>query len=504
MRFRRFGSLPIDMSTRLHVFPDTNVFLQCKQLADVDWSLLGNWECIEVVVCAPVQAELDALKGKGNSRQASRARNANSLLGKLLEPGVSHLILSNGPKVHLTVRVELMPDVEAAGTLPNTRDNELVTTALAYQRAHSEIEVRLLTNDIGPMFSAKRVGLAYLKVPQDWLLPPELDESERRETSLKERIAQLEKTEPSFKTVLTGCSGKHLKASVTLYEALSDTQVAAFVARIVERFPEETDFGQTQPKERHPKDEPYGSMLFGTSKEVFVPVTEKEIAAYRETYDAWKAMCEERLSGLHKALNGAIDWPLLTANVANIGSRPAQDALVVIEVQGDLLLLPPKKISEDEEDVPAAEAGNFLPQPPAAPRGSWKATRGYGGVMELHKRLAGIHAGSLASLLDPPNIQHMFSPLARDPNRVHWKVGHRGMPSKRLELSCEQWRHARPPEDFEQFILCPSKPGEHTGLLTVAVHAANLTLPNVTKLPVGITVTLVSCADEAQRLVKEI
>jgi hypothetical protein len=490
------------MTAVLHVFPDTNVFIQCTQLAAVDWSLLGDWEYIEVVVCAPVQAELDALKGKGNGRQASRARNANSLLGKLLEPGVEHLVLSDKPRVHVTVRVELVPDAEAAGTLPNTRDNELVTTALAYQRAHSEVEVRLLTNDNGPMFSAKRVGLTYIKVPSAWRLPPEPDESEKREAMLKERVAQLERSEPSFETVLTGYMGERFEASVTLYEALSDTQVAALVTGLVERFPKATDFGPTQPDERRPKNDAYGTFLFGASKEVFTPAAEKEIAAYREAYDAWKAKCEERLSELHKALNSALECPLLTATITNTGSRPAQDALVVIEVQGDFWLMPPKKRDEDDDDVPATEAGISLPRPPVAPKGTWKTV--HGGLVGLHEQLASIHAGSLGSLLETLHTPNVFRPLPRDPNSFYWKEGRRGMPSKRLELTCEQWRHARAPEDFQQFVLCPAKPGEHTGLLTVSVHAANLTRPNVTKLTARITRTPASCVDFAERLINEL
>lgn len=184
------------MTSVLPIFPDTNLFLQCKPLTEIDWSLLGAWQGFEVVVCTPVQAEPDAFKDKGNGRQAARARTANALLGRLLEPGVEWLTLSYKPKVHLTVRVELMPDTQVAQTLPATADNALVTTALAFQSAHPERHVRLLSNDNGPMFSAKRVGLAYLKVPAAWLLPAEADEAEKRKTVLKERVVELERSEP--------------------------------------------------------------------------------------------------------------------------------------------------------------------------------------------------------------------------------------------------------------------------------------------------------------------
>lgn len=496
--------MPLAMMTAvLHVFPDTNLFLQCKSLEEVDWTLLGDWEQIDIIVCAPVVEELDSLKAKGNTRQASRARSANTLLGRLLEEDSEFLAIKNKPSVRLSVRVDLGPDPGASAKLPKTRDNELVCTALGYHRDNPQESVRLLTNDNGPMFSAKRVGLPYIKVPPQWLLPPEQDEGDKREAALRARVAQLEKSEPSFQTTFSGHTGSRFEASLLVYEALTSTEIASLVARLLERFPIATDFGPRELQERPVKDDAFATALYGASKEVFTPATDKEIEKYREAYARWKDTCEERLSKLHKALNSEVKWPLLTAIVTNTGSRPADDALVVIEVQGQLLLMPPPK-KNDDEAIPATHEKTSLPRPPSAPKGIWKKVRSSSGLMNFHEQMAGVRSAFPSSLLDHVHTPRLFPPESRDPNAFYWKEGRNGRPAKRVELTCKQWRHARPAEDFAQYILCPLKAGEYAGLITVSVHAANLSQPAVSNLPILITQTPVSCQGQATRLIEEL
>lgn len=57
----------------LHVFADTNVFLQCKKLEELDWSVLGAYDRINVLVTHPVIREVDSLKKAGNERRAARS-----------------------------------------------------------------------------------------------------------------------------------------------------------------------------------------------------------------------------------------------------------------------------------------------------------------------------------------------------------------------------------------------------------------------------------------------
>ena len=57
------------MTTRtLYLFPDTNVFIQCRPLNEVDWSEWMNHDEVHLIVCQPIQRELDKHKNRGNDR----------------------------------------------------------------------------------------------------------------------------------------------------------------------------------------------------------------------------------------------------------------------------------------------------------------------------------------------------------------------------------------------------------------------------------------------------
>jgi len=52
----------------LHLFPETNVFIQCRPLDELDWSAWAGFYEVHLVVCRPVQREIDNQKNRGNDR----------------------------------------------------------------------------------------------------------------------------------------------------------------------------------------------------------------------------------------------------------------------------------------------------------------------------------------------------------------------------------------------------------------------------------------------------
>ncbi len=69
----------------LYLFPDTNLFIQCKPLAELDWSVWSEFEEVHLIVCRPVTREIDNQKTRGNSRVAQRARSTYQLCAPLAE-----------------------------------------------------------------------------------------------------------------------------------------------------------------------------------------------------------------------------------------------------------------------------------------------------------------------------------------------------------------------------------------------------------------------------------
>lgn len=489
----------------LYLFPDTNVFFQCKPLDQVDWSSFGSWNVIQVVLTRPVQAEIDAFKGKGNGRQAARARTTSSLIRQLLDAEDGCMVLRTSPQVVLCLRHGLRRDESMADALDyGERDDQLVGTALGFMKSNSTEEVRLLTNDTGPMASAKAVGLPYHVVPQDWLLPPEAEEAEKREKALRAELAKYKNAEPSFRVETEAPYDKRLQTTVKVYKQLSEEEVDELLERLCRRFPVATDWGPLEAQERPINTEfTTGlSAMFGPTKEVYEPVAPDQIEKYREAYEEWKQACAATLTKLSKALNSNLAWPKLTASIRNVGSRPADDTLVVMEVEGKFVLVPAKHEDDDDDDDSSNKESLTLSRPPSAPKGVWKRQERYGPAIGALAQLQGLtrqwpeHDFPIPRLFEPPT--------PRDPNGVFFKEGRPGRPSQRVELTCEQWRHAQAAEAFEMAVLCPTKPETYSGLLTLAIHAANLTDPTTLHLPVRIAVEEESCREVAEQMLQRL
>ena len=148
---------------KLFLFPDTNVFVQCKPLDQVDWSSYAQWDSVDLYLTRPVQSEVDTHKGKGSGRLAKRARTMSSSIRALLESETGFLpIRDSKPTVRLYLKHELKKDDSLAGELDyGERDDQLVGIASGFLKSNPGTDVRLLTHDTGPMASAKLVGLAY-------------------------------------------------------------------------------------------------------------------------------------------------------------------------------------------------------------------------------------------------------------------------------------------------------------------------------------------------------
>lgn len=482
----------------LYLFPDTNVFLQCKPLDQVNWSILSEWDEFHLVISRPVQTEIDAFKGKGNSRQASRARKATTLIRKLLRADDYRVKLREHPTVYLCLRHTLRRDVTVADILDyQERDDQLVGIALAFKKAHCDVDVRLMTNDTGPMASAQAVKLNHLDVPDEWMLPIETDEADKRVKSLEQDLQRYKQAEPNFDVKVL--PEEQIKSSVKKYSDLTGVEVQQFLNRLTTIYPKATDFGSKVPDERTigSSDSKYLGP-FGVRKEIYKPVTEDKIDAYQEAYSEWENTCGVMLSSLANSLNLRVEWPKLVVSINNIGNRPAEEALVVLEALGDIWIVPPK--DEDDENDNSDDIN--LSAPPSAPKGSWEKEEFFIGSRAM---MDFVSANTRSSLF--PNHRHDFNLPnlgQRDPNAFYFKRGKRGSPTSVIEYTCKQWRHARRPEDFDLSVGCAMEPGLHSGCVRVTVHASNLTEPTSLNIPVQITIYEKNCMQVAEEIINKL
>lgn len=496
------------MPRTLHLIPDTNVFMQCRQLHELPWgNAFPEWDTIVIVLVAPVIREVDRQKG-GQGRLAKRARIANSLIGRLIDVQTVPLSTEGkSPSVIMISNQELRPDPALQGDLDYAQvDDAIVGIVASFRKSHVGAEVALLSHDNGPLMSARRIGVPLYRVPLDWLLPAESDEDQKRLKSLEAEINRLKRTEPI-------CSiepqGEPWEFVIERFQALDEEKIQTLMARLRERFPPRNDFGSRESATRGPTSRLGGLHAF-YGREEFVPASDEEIVRYlQEQYPDWLSRCETCFRELHNELKNRQALPRIEINLLNEGSRPADSVRVVFSLRGGGLLL---KLPEDDDEPQGfdvsedmrveIETGKLrigLPRPPAAPIGYWKRTN----ARDVIGTIA--HAARLSAMARP--LPYLTAPSAlpspRESDAFYWKPGSRPThPRPATELTCEQWRHRAEPESFEFEIVPPLDLKDSEGALHVEIHASNLTDPVKKAIPIVMSFRIGDTMGEAEALIE--
>ena len=505
--------MPAKPSTA-HLFVDTNFLLQCRPPTDLDWSPWKNFTEVRLIVSKPVLREIDSLKNRGKERRSRRARSASANFRKILRTGPETLH-ATAPLVSLRVEPHHSPSQELEDQLDyNERDDQLVGTVHAFAKSHPQAHVCLLTHDTTPTFTAKSLGLKYKLIPDDWLLPPENTKTEKELNALRLENARLKRAEPSFHVESVDETGKGIEMielRTHCYEPLTSAEIDTVMRGLRQVCPPATDFGPQEIEERCTE-------LFGTlfvEERVFEPATREEISTYKDkTYPEWTRRCEEILADCYRVPRQSPP-PLFSFIAENHGTRPAADALVTIEVEGDFLIMPPasdRERADDGELARSKESARRLPGPPASPKGKWHITQGprthldeaasvlkASGIRDALQSIAGFESKSLTpDLWIPPSLP------AHDSNAFYYHPSRPTVPTRRLRLVCDQWRHMAGEECFGGRIIIRPDQFEIRGALLFRVQAENLSEPMSRRLPVRIEIDHVSSIDRANRLVAEL
>ena len=208
------------------------------------------------------------------------------------------------------------------------------------------------------------------------------------------------------------------------------------------------------------------------------------------------------LSDLHKELQRQVGQPTFEIAVTNEGTRPGNDALVVVNATGNFKICPPPYKGESDED---SEGELALPRPPRPPVGP-KAPSPSHGITGLSGIIRPF--GLFPRTTSPFNFGpiHLPPPIGpyerrRDPNEFFYKPDIPSEPGESFSLECEQWRHSRGPELFIGEIFFGTEQEEVRGLLRCEVHAENLSAPVSEQFPVRVAIRRVTSKERARELV---
>ena len=501
----------------VYLFADTNLLIQCRPLEELDWSAWNTFKEVRLIVSSPVLREIDYRKNRGNDRIGKRARAASAMFREILNDKYK-LVRDSDPRVQLSVEPQHQPSKALEGRLDyQERDDQLIGTIYEFAERYPGNEVRLLTHDTTPMYTAKSLGIAADVIPDEWLLPPENTRAEKEFTALKEENARLKKAEPSFAIRCLNSDETEIECyefSYTWFEPLTDDQIDGLMQRLKDRFPLETDFGSREQTEREPKASVF--RIPGT-KEEFVPATDEDIAKYRdEHYPQWLEQCENTIRNYHRTLRQETPLPAFAFLVENRGTRPAVDSLITIEARGNFKITPPARNDQDEEDNEddegqRADLAAYLPRPLIAPRGRWRTTIGgnsqstFSALDTLYRSIHGFSnmadpsrdlLGFDRSTLNVPILQ----PTPHDPNAFYYKPHRPQMPQDAFSLKCDQWRHEDGEISFHGKFHLPTNQGVVSGALVCRIQAGNLSKTASKLIPVRLSISHASAFDRANEL----
>ena len=408
-------------------------------MQDLDWDRLVGQDEVTVFIPSAVLAELDKHKSDGNGRRAQRARAALTFLEKLLEAPDGTVVLRSAPA---KVIAQFAPEVSGDDSTSN--DDSILFEVGALTRTKGSAVVSLVTDDTNLKVKAKRKGLRYFSVPNEWLLPAEPDERDKRVRRLEEEVALLKRQVPVIKIALKEDSA--VKLIVPKYDPLTSAVVELLIEKITSKFPKKSDFSLT-PYERLSAEVLDAGRLF--------PPTNTEIAKYRDVdYPEWVNAIRGLLERLHISLRIRDAKTLATLLVGNDGAVPGKHLEVALSVSEGLLV-------SHQGHHNKVVAGLFryprAPSPPQAHQASW--------------------AGS-GNFLEPRSFAPIYMPevpIQRDRDEFYRKTGDNV--DTEWIWACENMRHGKNPHEFSFIVGMNAQAEVSGGQMTVEVSAENLPKP---------------------------
>ena len=476
----------------LYLFPDTNLFIQCRPLADLDWSEWKEFEEVHLIACRPVQREIDNQKNRVNDRVARRARATSEVFRRIIysESGFE-LVRPTGPQVKLYLQGPSLPSEELKGTLDYSKvDDEIVGYLHKYRLEHPNDDARMLTYDTGPMMTAKSHEIPFIPIKEEWILPPEHNKAEREVARLKEELELLKKTEPSVQVKCLDDKDKEvdsLELECQVYEPLGEQDIDELIDYLRKRFPIAADSGS---KEQNTRPASLEISAIGNAfreRAFHTPPSAEAIAFYTDfEYPDWIDTCRRILSNLHKALQRKVGQSRANFAIENSGTRPGKDTLVEFIAKGDFKLCP--KQEDDEEFEEDEETKLNLPPPPKPPQGQSLQPL-------MSNRGTSVVPFSYSARFQP--YLESTSVPQRDPNAFSFIPEFPQEPVDSIRLACDQWRHGWGEEIFTVEFCVNANSQEVVGQLECVVQAENISRPVRKVVRIKINVTKISTKDYA-------
>lgn len=542
---------------------DTNLFLECKRLEDLNWADLGA-DPVAIILTKPVIGEIDKHK-KAGGRTRRRALEISGRIREMLITGcMESTIRETNPRVVLRIAPIVKPDPDLSNVLDYSQnDDRIVGIVSELIKEAVSAEVSFLTDDSVAASTAQSLGLPFCLIDETWKRPPEETTEAKRVKELEKDLATYRAQEPHIVIRNAGEDDGSTHVVRRVPVAIFDGDIERMIADLKAKFPMQENF-------RVPESE---TLTDGTEVS-FEPPDAEAIAKYQtEAYPHWVAKCQTTLKELHEGREEHEAVLKLAFGIKNNGTRPASQVRVTFEAEGQLKLRrgDTEDVAEEDDardEIPTAKPLPLLPKPPEVPQAKRVIKRavprtdrlntatpptplklrgtdldkivtaasaihglkaGFGNLgifeditrslapaneaMRLFEEREKMHNSLYDGLLgsdiarrdrtfEMPALPKPFIPRGRDEEAFYFDEWPSNVPVRKGALTCDLFRHMVSEEFFEFEILFPSN-GDVRGAVLCTVHAENLTEPVSFRIQVGRAVEEFSLVEQAEALVAD-
>lgn len=347
------------------VFVDTNIFIQCRRLKDLPWHELFAGKDVLLVISYVCGEEIEKFKSGPDLRRQKRARDALPLLDSLLSAENHRIVLVPGPP-EVACQFGLMwaqverPDGYTGYAMP---DERIVIEALHWTQRRTDLDVVVLSLDVPLAMRAANLGVASVRVPAVWRLPPEIDPRDRQIKVLESEIQAMRSRQPFFEIGFRyeGDSTFSVHLTPEYFAAFTESEVDVLVSETVAILPIVTRFDGVPPRPHSDDENDYSLVM----------PKENDVLNYQDLYEKWIAKLRVYFSRIPAILSYEQRHAAFEATVRNAGPVPATTVAVTLTCHGGAKLTPPGSNQGRERREQRAQQLLTLPPRPQPPKASW-------------------------------------------------------------------------------------------------------------------------------------
>lgn len=401
------------------LFIDTNGFIQLYDLKDLKWrELFPGVKQVRIMVARAVIEELDKHKTSTKDRQRNRARAALKLIAEASKAKDRVLKLKDKP---VTVTLEIPPraklDWDSLSILdPNKSDDRLVAEAVTYGN-----DAAIFSHDSGPRLTADDMALKSYEPLEDWHLPSEQSDADKKIALLERQLEAAKSTKPRLGI---GIEGRDPSGKLTLYRPILPPLEDEQIKRLLDRY-----------LAKYPRAAPVATIPNFMAMSYSDGLSPAQVDSYHADYDDFQERVRKFLQSLHE-YSYYLVVPTVEVRTTNNGSVSAINFHVTLEASGGFGILSSAK---------AIRKLSPFPEPPDEPE-----PRGI--LRGFHHNL--IRGGMMPSPPHPTEIVWIDKPKHSD---TYGRYG------------CQDFQPER--SDIREVALWPNDELPATGVLTVTAGA---------------------------------